>query len=92
MYVCITESLCYTLEIQHCKSTILQLKKILQFKKGITLSMGKKEGQRGRNKQSFQSTVQERVTILSTLDLEAGEFLQYHPIFRFHVHQRMFWI
>ena len=54
--------------------------------------MGKKEGQRGRNKQSFQSTVQERVIILSTLDLEAGEFLQYHPIFRFHVHQRMFWI
>ena len=42
MYVCITESLCYTLEIQHCKSTILQLKKILQFKKGITFVYGKK--------------------------------------------------
>ena len=27
IYMCITESLCYTPETQHCKSTVLQLKK-----------------------------------------------------------------
>ena len=34
IYVCITESLCYTSEIQHCKSTILQFFKKINKKRG----------------------------------------------------------
>lgn len=63
--------------------------------KSATLSM-EQPNAKARKRQSFQSIVQERITILSTLVLEAGEFpwwiTNHHPLCRFHARQEMFWI